>query len=314
MASAGHATASGGLAPVRPRWVDGLRGALTFGAPMLRYCTWRAGGPAEILFEPADREDLLALLRAAPPEVPVTWIGLGSNVLVRDGGIRGVVVLTARGLGALQASPGRIVTGAGTPCAKVARVAAANGLGGAEFLVGIPGSIGGALAMNAGAFGSEIWQWVEQVETVDRAGNCRVRQCADYVTGYRSVRGPQGEWFLGCTLALPPAGAGDPLARGRELLAQRAATQPTGAATCGSVFRNPPGDHAGRLIDAAGLKGFRIGGCQVSTKHANFIVNDGDASARDMEALIVYLRETVAARFGVQLEPEVRVIGEAGEP
>jgi UDP-N-acetylmuramate dehydrogenase len=295
----------------RPDWLRGLRGELAFGAPMHRHCTWRAGGPAEVLFEPADRQDLLALLRAAPRELPITWIGLGSNILVRDGGVRGVVVLTAGGLGTVQAEPGRVRADAGVPCAKVARVAAASGLGGVEFLIGIPGSIGGALAMNAGAFGGEIWQLVEQIETVDRAGICRTRRREEYIIGYRSVSGPAGEWFLGCTLVLPLAGDGDPLVRGRALLAQRAATQPTGAASCGSVFRNPPGDHAGRLIDAAGLKGFRIGGCQVSTKHANFIINDGNASAHDMEALILHLRDVVAMRFGVQLEPEVRIIGES---
>lgn len=311
MGSSGPATLTLDATSARPGWVEGLRGELVFGAPMHRHCTWRAGGPADILFEPADREDLLTLLRNAPPDIPVTWIGLGSNVLVRDGGIRGVVVLTARALAALQAGPGRITAGAGVPCAKVARLAAAQGFRGAEFLVGIPGSMGGALAMNAGAFGSETWQWVEQVETVDRAGNCRTRQREEFRIGYRSVSGPPDEWFLGCTLALPPAGGGDSHARSRELLAQRAATQPTGAATCGSVFRNPPGDHAGRLIDAAGLKGYRVGGCQVSVKHANFIVNDGAASARDMETLILYLREIVATRFGVHLEPEVRIIGEA---
>lgn len=292
-------------------WVAALdcRGALRFDEPMSKHCTWRAGGVAALCFEPIDRADLLVFLRAVPPGLPIVWIGLGSNVLIRDAGFPGAVILTSRALGAITRVDGRYRVEAGVPCAKLARQAAGAGYTGGEFLVGIPGTIGGALAMNAGAFGSEIWQWVRAVETVDRAGLCRQRRPDEYRIGYRSVRGPAEEWFLSCELELARAGADDPIARGRELLVQRGASQPTGAPSCGSVFRNPPGDYAGRLIEAAGFKGYRIGGCHVSDKHANFIINDGDATATDIETLIGTLRAGVQRRFGIDLEPEVRILG-----
>lgn len=295
-------------------WTDRLacRGVMRHAESMARHCTWRAGGVADVLFEPEDRADLLTFLPAIPPDLPVAWIGLGSNVLVRDAGFQGVIILTGRALGGIAHVDGRISVEAGVPCPKVARYAAAEGYVGAEFLVGIPGTIGGALAMNAGAFGSEIWQWVHEVETVDRAGRTRRRTADMYDVGYRTVVGPAGEWFFGCQLAFAPAADYDPLVRGREFLAERASSQPTGAASCGSVFRNPPGDYAGRLVEAAGLKGFRIGGCHVSEKHANFIINDRGANATDIETLIDTVRQEVMRRFGVALEPEVRILGTGG--
>lgn len=293
-------------------WVDTLplRGALLRNEPMSRHCSWRAGGAAELFFEPMDREDLLLFLKAVPKEVPMTWVGLGSNLLVRDGGLPGVVILTSRALGAIEQMGNRFRVEAGVPCAKLARQVALAGHGGAEWFVGIPGSIGGALAMNAGAFGTETWQAVTEVETVDREGTVRRRDPEAYRIAYRSVQGPAEEWFLACTLEFTPGTETEAaLARGREMLARRNETQPTGVASCGSVFRNPPGDHAGRLIEAAGLKGTREGGCHVSHKHANFIINDRAASAQDIESLILKVQAEVMRRFGIRLEPEVRIVG-----
>ena len=295
-------------------WCDGLalRGALRRNEPLARHCSWRAGGPAELFFEPVDLADLQTFLRAAPSTLPITWIGLGSNLLVRDGGLPGAVVMTAQALGEIVRTPAGFKVGAGVPCAKLARQVALAGCVGAEFMVGIPGSIGGALAMNAGAFGGETWSCVRAVETIDRVGNLRVRQPAEFEIGYRHVRGPAGEWFTACTFEFHPGAVSEEiLAQGRTLLAQRSAAQPTGVASCGSVFRNPPGDHAGRLIEAVGFKGRRKGGCHVSEKHANFIINDCDASASDIEGLMLEIQAAVAARFGVTLQAEVRIIGDA---
>lgn len=291
--------------------VHGLRGEMRLREPMSRHTTWRVGGIADRLYRPADLADLRAFLAALPPTEPLFWCGLGSNLLVRDGGIRGSVVLTAQGLDALGQTGERTVrTEAGVACARVAKLCAQRGLTGAEFLVGIPGTMGGALAMNAGAFGGETWQHVLEVETVDRCGVLRTRTPADFEIGYRHVVGPDGEWFVACTLLLQPGDAGSAKARVRALLAQRAASQPVGRPSCGSVFRNPAGDHAARLIETAGLKGVRIGGAVVSEKHANFILNAGDASAADIEALIARVQSAVHARHGALLQPEVRIVGE----
>ena len=289
-----------------------FRGVLRAWEPMARHCSWRAGGPAEIFFEPADLDDLQQFLRELPTGVNVTWVGLGSNLLVRDGGIRGAVIMTGRALGGIEQTSAGFRVGAGVPCARLARQVALAGCSGADFMVGIPGTLGGALAMNAGAFGSETWHFVREVQTIDRAGVLRHRAPAEFEVGYRHVRGSAPEWFTACTLDFP---AGEPaealLARGRALLGQRGASQPTGVASCGSVFRNPPGDHAGRLIEAVGLKGYRRGGCHVSEKHANFIINDAAASAADIEGLMREIQQRVQQHFGVELWPEVRIIGDA---
>jgi UDP-N-acetylmuramate dehydrogenase len=200
--------------------------------------------------------------------------------------------------------------GAGVTCAKVARVSTRTGLTGVEFLAGIPGTVGGALAMNAGAFGGETWSQVVAVETIDRHGGLHTRPPADYQIGYRTVHGPADEWFLAAHFALSHGDAHQAQARVRELLAKRGATQPVQQYSCGSVFRNPPGDHAARLIEAAGLKGRRIGGAQVSEKHANFIVNAGGATAADIETLLIQVQGTVERQHGVRLETEVRIVGE----
>lgn len=295
----------------------GLRGELRIGEPMARHVSWRAGGPAARLYRPADTDDLAAFLSQLPAQEPVLFVGLGSNLLVRDGGFPGTVVLThAAGLRA-EVSEGLIHAGAGVASPKVARAAARAGLAGAEFLAGIPGTVGGALAMNAGCYGSETWDIVERAATVDRAGRVRTRAAAEFDTGYRHCALPghrlgEDEWFVGAWFRLPPGDAAVSAARIRELLARRVATQPLELPNAGSVFRNPEGDHAARLIEACGLKGLERGGARVSERHANFIVNPrGAARAADIEWLIGTVRTTVLGRTGVDLHPEVRIVGEA---
>lgn len=289
-----------------------LRGTLLCDEPMARHTTWRVGGPAARFYMPADADDLAAYLRGLPAGEPVFWLGLGSNLLVRDGGIRGTVIATAKSLGGLARTDACTVrVEAGVPCARLARFCAREGLAGAEFLVGIPGTFGGALAMNAGCFGGETWSLVQEVETVDRRGRIHHRRPGEYEVGYRRVRGPgDDEWFLAATLHLAEGDADQLAARMRAWLDQRSASQPTQQANAGSVFRNPPGDFAGRLIEASGLKGCCIGGACVSEKHANFIVNTGAATATDIEALIRQVTERVQAQHGIRLETEVRVVGE----
>jgi len=290
------------------------RGELRRNEPMARHTSWRVGGPADTWYKPADLEDLAAFLTGLRPEVPVHWLGLGSNLLVRDGGIRGVVIATHGVLSRMDRYGERgILAEAGVPCAKIARSCARWGLGAGEFFAGIPGTLGGALAMNAGAFGGETWDYVRSVETLDRAGVRRQRARAEYEVGYRSVVGPGGEWFIAAELEFP-AGRPTTQASIRELLVKRKATQPIGEPSCGSVFTNPPGDFAARLIEAAGLKGFRVGGAQVSPKHANFIINTGGATAADIEALLRHVAAEVERIHGVRLATEVRILGEPAPP
>ncbi len=279
--------------------------------PMSKHTSWRVGGPAEVFFRPNTRAELLSFLQTLDPATPLLWVGLGSNLLVRDGGLRGVVIATAKALGeSRRLEDGIVEAGAGVPCTALARRCARWGLGPAEFLAGIPGTVGGALTMNAGAFGGETWDRVVAVETADRAGVVRRRTPADYRVAYRHVSGPEGEWFLSVQFQFDAVDA-DALERLKGMLQQRQDSQPLGEPSCGSVFRNPPGDHAARLIDSAGLKGCAIGGAVVSEKHANFIINSGGATAADVEQLIEHVRDTVAARHGVTLVPEVHIVGEA---
>lgn len=293
-----------------------LRGTLLENEPMARHTSWRVGGPAALFFAPADADDLSAFLAALPADTPVSWVGLGSNLLVRDGGIAGAVIHAQRALGALEidSAGGEVRAGAGVACAQLARRCGRAGLAGAGFFAGIPGTVGGALAMNAGAWGGETWEHVTQVETVDREGGRHRRSPEAFRVGYRCVEGRPDEWFTAAHFHFQPGGDPEALAAEvKALLARRAASQPTGRPSCGSVFRNPPGDHAARLIEAAGLKGLRRGGAMVSDKHANFIINAGDASAADIESLIEHVRTEVARVHGVELVPEVRVVGrEAG--
>jgi UDP-N-acetylmuramate dehydrogenase len=278
--------------------------------PMAKHSSWHAGGTADICFTPRDALDLAAFLRQLPPEIPLLWVGLGSNLLVRDGGFRGAVVLTHGALAALhRQSLQRLYVEAGVPCARIARQCVKWGLGPAEFFAGIPGTVGGALAMNAGAWGGETWNHVIDVDTLDRQGVRHTRQRAEFEVGYRHVQGPANEWFLAARLEFERK-PGVNEASIKELLEQRRKTQPIGAWSCGSVFTNPPGDHAARLIDTAGLKGFRIGDASVSEKHANFIINHGNATATEIEAVIRHVQRTVEAVHHITLQPEVRIVGE----
>ena len=307
----GAGVASGGGGAAITPGSAGRAGVLRQHEPLARHTVWGIGGFADRYFEPADIDELAAFLAELPAGEPVLWIGLGSNLLVRDGGVRGTVISTVRLRAVEPLGPMKIHTEAGAACPRVARIAARHGLTGCEFLAGIPGSMGGALAMNAGAFGCEIWPAIREVETLDVNGERRWRTASDYRYGYRNVDGPHGEWFVSCRLVLELDTEGRAGTRIRQLLVRRAAMQPTGARSCGSVFRNPPGDYAGRLIEASGLKGHRIGGAVISDKHANFIINDAGARAADVEALIRKVVEEVEKRQGVCLEPEVRIIGEA---
>lgn len=291
-----------------------LRGRVLYNEPLSKHTTWRVGGPADIFFKPADKQDLSLFLKSLDNAVRVFWLGLGSNVLVRDGGLRAAVIETHGGLNELQRlSETEVWCDAGVPCAKLAKQCAKWNLGPAEFFAGIPGTLGGALAMNAGAFGGETWRHVVEVETINRSGDVQRRTASDYEVAYRHVVGPHNEWFLGAQLTFAPrSGSLDSgEAEIRALLQRRKETQPIGESSCGSVFTNPPDHHAARLIDSAGLKGIRIGGAVVSTKHANFIINEGAATAADIEQLIEHVKTTVMQRYGIALKPEVRIVGES---
>ncbi len=288
------------------------QGVMLHDEPLARHTSWRVGGIARRFYRPADGADLARFLQQLPADEPLLWLGMGSNLLVRDGGFNGTVVATRGCLTGMAVMEEDLLRAeAGAASAQVARFAARAGLCGVEFLAGIPGTLGGALAMNAGAFGGEIWPLVEQVETIDRAGQVRVRRPEDFDVGYRKATGVEGEWFLAAWLRLEQGDALEGQARIRQLLEKRAATQPIGLPSCGSVFRNPPGDHAARLIESAGLKGSAIGGACVSEKHANFIINTGTATAADIEQLIEKVQQQVAARHGVELRTEVCIVGEA---
>jgi UDP-N-acetylmuramate dehydrogenase len=294
-----------------------LRGVLRLNEPMAKHLSWRTGGVAARAYSPADAADLAAFLATLPWDEPVCFVGLGSNLLVRDGGFRGTVVLMHNPGGAMRVEGDLIFADAGTASPKVARFAATHGLEGAEFLAGVPGTVGGALAMNAGCYGSETWDVVAKVLTVSRAGKLSERKPGEFKTGYRHVALPlaklgEDEWFLAAWFRFRPGDEKGARLRIKDLLARRLATQPLELPNAGSVFRNPAGDHAARLIEAAGLKGREIGGARISEKHANFIVNPkGRARASDIEALIALARATVRERFAVDLIPEVRIVGEA---
>jgi UDP-N-acetylmuramate dehydrogenase len=277
---------------------------------MSKHTTWRVGGPADVYHAPRCRAELLEFFRGLDASTPVYWVGFGSNLLVRDGGIRGVVIATSQALGELRNLGGGVIEAeAGVPCTVVARQCGRWQLGPAEFFAGIPGSVGGALRMNAGAFGGETWNSVIEVDVLDRHGVVHTRPRDAYEVSYRHVQKPADEWFLAARMQFAE-NYQVAEARMRTLIAERKSSQPLGLPSCGSVFRNPPGDHAARLIESAGLKEARIGGAQVSPKHANFIINTGDATAADIENLILKVQATVESRHGVRLEPEVQIIGE----
>jgi len=292
---------------------EGLRGALKTAEPMGRYVSWRAGGAAERLYVPADLEDLATFLRRLPAAEPLLFVGLGSNLLVRDGGWRGTVVLMHSPKKHPRQADGRIYAEAGVASPKVARFAARHDYAGAEFLAGIPGTVGGALAMNAGCYGGETWAIVDEVVTIDRSGRLRTREPSDFDIGYRrcALKGGGEEWFAAAWFKLPPGDGGVAREKTRLLLAKRIAAQPLELPNAGSVFRNPDGNHAARLIEACGLKGLAHGGARVSEKHANFIVNPkGAALASDIEWLIERVRAVVQEKTGVALQVEVRIVGQ----
>jgi UDP-N-acetylmuramate dehydrogenase len=300
-----------------PVTADVLRGTLRLREPMAKHVSWRTGGIAARAYVPADIADLAAFLRSLPAGEPVCMVGLGSNLLVRDGGYRGTVVLTHTTHGAIRMDGEWVYAEAGAASPKVARFAANHGLEGAEFLAGIPGTVGGALAMNAGCYGSETWEVVARALTIGRRGELRERLPAEFDIGYRhcAVKGGRlgvDVWFAAAWFRFRAGDRDQARARITELLARRIESQPLDLPNAGSVFRNPPGDHAARLIEACGLKGYAIGGARISEKHANFIVNPkGRACAADIEALIEHARRTVKDRFGIELHPEVRIVGEA---
>jgi UDP-N-acetylmuramate dehydrogenase len=288
------------------------RSGIRFDEPLARHTTWHVGGPADAYYTPSSAEELAQFLADLPSDVPVYWLGLGSNCLIRDGGIRGVVISLHLGLGRLEKLTDTTVhADAGVPCARLAKQCTRWLLGPAEFFAGIPGTVGGALAMNAGAWGGETWPHVIEVDVVNRAGERTTRLASEYQYGYRHVTPPiANEWFIAARFAF----TNDPTVsqdRIKEMLEERRAKQPIGTWNCGSTFTNPPGEHAARLIESAGLKGRRIGGAVVSEKHANFLVNEGNASAADIENLIELVRAEVERVHGVYLATEVRIVGES---
>ena len=297
-----------------------LRGRLEQQVAMARHVSWHAGGMASAAYWPADCDDLREFVRRQPADAALLLVGNGSNLLVRDGGFDGTVIFTA-GLQKLQielAPPAhgyrQVYAEAGVAATQLAKFAAANGLTGLEFLAGIPGTVGGALAMNAGCHGGETWRYVDRVLMLTRGGELIERAAGDFSVGYRHVglKAASDEIFAAAWFRFPPGDAQAAAARTRELLQRRVATQPLALPNAGSVFRNPPGDHAARLIEAAGLKGARIGAAEVSEKHSNFIVNPGGAaSAGAIEMLIGRIQADVAEKFGVHLVREVRIVGDA---
>jgi len=314
-----------------------LRGTLRERVDMRKHTSWRAGGVAERMYQPADLDDLLVFLRNLPVEEPLYVVGLGSNLLVRDGGLRGTVLLLHSALSGMRIEiDGSVYVEAGVPGAKLARFAALHDLSGAAFFAGIPGTLGGMLVMNAGCYGSETWQKVLRVMTVNRQGVVQVRTPEDYEIGYRHVEmrikdqgsrikesgapavssqsripNPESsEFFIAAWLTFAQGDGATARQEIKALLSKRIASQPLPLPNAGSVFRNPPGDHAARLIEQCGLKGKQIGGAQVSEKHANFIVNTGAATAADIENLISEVQNTIEQQTGIKLHPEVRIIGE----
>ncbi len=287
-----------------------LRGELRLQEPLSAHTSWRVGGPAKQFYQPADINDLAQFIGSLAEDEPLYWLGLGSNLLVRDGGLPGSVICTSgvmKELQFLQHERLRVEVGLAMP--QLARQCARHGLRGTEFLCGIPGTVGGGLAMNAGALGGEIWDLVESVETVDRQGRLQLRRANEFEAAYRKVVGPVNEWFVAATLQLAAGDSVESLQQIKAHLARRSSSQPTRWPNAGSVFRNPPDDYAARLIEVAGLKNSCVGGACVSEKHANFIVNTGSASAADIEALIEKIEQQVKIKHGVELVREVKIIG-----
>lgn len=291
-------------------------GILLQDEPMSRHTSWRVGGTADHFYRPDNINDIAAYLKNIDSSEPVYWLGLGSNLLVMDEGIRGTVICTSGVLNTIKLiDETRIYVEAGVASPKLAKFSAKAGLTGAEFLSGIPGTVGGALKMNAGAVGGETWDIVESVETINRKGEIVKRTPDDFIISYRHVEAKDkknsNEWFVSAIINLSKGDDKVSLQTIKKHLARRSATQPTQQPNAGSVFRNPAGDYAARLIEQCGLKGFCIGGACVSEKHANFIVNIGAATANDITALIKTIHKTVLEQHGIDLIQEVQVVGES---
>ena len=324
-----------------------INGQLKLNEPLSRYTTWRIGGEAECFYKPENEIDLQRMLKIIPEYTVIHWIGLGSNLLVRDGGVKGIIIYTNGVLndlhidcsGTEENDKCTITAQAGVACAIFARKAANNSINGAEFLSGIPGTIGGALAMNAGAFGGETWRHVVNVKMINQKGELIVRTPEEFEIQYRHIqlkavdfkksdfrntdlktkelndtlnKNELQEWFLSGTFCFEKDAQGLKKSKQeiKRLLARRAETQPTKQANAGSVFKNPSNDYAARLIELCGLKGLAINNAQISPKHANFIINKGNARAKDVEALIDKIKEAVYEQCQIKLDTEVRIIGE----
>ena len=279
---------------------------------LAKYNTWRVGGLADEVYIPSSKEALISFINQSDNDKQINFIGLGSNILVRANGVRGVVIITNPGLDTIKIISENILeVGAGTPCAKVAKFAAKNSLVGAEFLVGIPGTMGGALTMNAGAFGGQTWDIVHSVDVINNSGETQALEAEKFSYGYRHVNGLEpNNWFISVRLKLQLDVKSFANKKVKELLNKRNQTQPIGQPSCGCVFKNPKGDFAARLIEESGLKGFTLGNSFVSSKHANFITHNGKGTAEEIENLIKHVEDTVGNKFNIQLEREVRILGE----
>ncbi len=301
----------GGLVAELRAALPQLRGRLTANAPMADITWFRVGGPAEAMFIPSDEDDLAYVLRTISSDVPVTVIGLGSNLLVRDGGVRGVVIRLGKGFSEIAVADGhRIVAGTAVPDVKVARAAADAGISGLAFYRGIPGSIGGALRMNAGAHGRETKDALVSARAVDRSGRVHVLSNADMGFTYRHCDVPSDWIFTSAVYAGEPGNPADILKQMDEVADYRERVQPIRERTGGSTFKNPEGHSAWKLVDAAGLRGFRVGGASVSQMHCNFLINDQGATAEDVERLGETIRARVKANAGVELNWEIIRLGE----
>ncbi len=300
-------TPTGGLIGRLPA----VRGRLTANAPLAGVTWFRVGGPAEVLFKPADHADLAAFLAGCPADVPITVIGVASNLMVRDGGVPGVVIRLGRAFAEIAADGDEVTTGAAALDIHVARVAGEAGLTDLEFLVGIPGTIGGALTMNAGAYGREIKDVIRHAVAVDRQGTEHRLESADLGLSYRQCDVPEDFVFTGAVLRGSPGDRPAIAARMTEISEARGSTQPIRSQTGGSTFANPAGHKAWDLIDKAGCRGLKEGGAQVSEMHCNFLINTGDATAADLEMLGETVRRRVMDRHGIELRWEIRRIGVA---
>lgn len=289
--------------------VNSIRGEIINSEPMKKHTSLRVGGVAQYFYKPSDMDDLIHFLSLLDNDVSIFWLGRGSNILVRDEGLSGVVISSSKILREIKRiNELTIKVEANVPCTMLAKKCIRWGLGPSEFFSGIPGSLGGALAMNAGAYGNETWERVVSVKTINRNGIIKNRISEEYQIDYRDVKGPINEWFVSAILKFE-SNKIPSMERQKEMLEQRKESQPLGKPSCGSVFRNPPGDFAAKLIEQSNLKGYRIGGASVSLKHANFIITDDSACANDVEQLIEYIRSTVKNLHDIELKCEVRIIG-----